>query len=250
MNQIQTAREGAPRPNPRPIPTCLPARLCSLPGVPRDKLAYTPLPSKERSPRSLLRQFCAAPQFAGIDPKTLLSQRRGGLGVILLTQDDYCARQAAMYLTALLLGMVKKAQPAEPELPDALAWLEENEGPDLKRAMLVASPTLLDPTLGDESRRDREISVKLDAASALLVTAPDGPVLSRRLIETLPAPQDPGLEENPNCVFVALHPQQVDRELVEELRFSYGYQVCRVGLPNQDYWQRCHRAAGASCPGL
>ncbi len=181
-------RGGAP-PNPRPIPTCLPARLCSLPGVPRDKLAYTPLPSKERSPRSLLRQFCAAPQFAGIDPKTLLSQRRGGLGVILLTQDDYCARQAAMYLTALLLGMVKKAQPAEPELPDALAWLEENEGPDLKRAMLVASPSLLDPTLGNESRWDREIPVKLDAASALLVTAPDGPVLSRRLIETLPAPR-------------------------------------------------------------
>lgn len=239
MNQIQTAREGVTRPNPRPIPTCLPARLCSLPGVPRDKLAYTPLPPKERSPRSLLRQFCAAPQFAGIDPKTLLSQRRGGLGVILLTQDDYCARQAAMYLTALLLGMVKKAQPAEPELPDALAWLEENEGPDLKRAMLVASPSLLDPTLGNESRWDREIPVKLDAASAMLVTAPDGPVLSRRLIETLPAPQDPGLEENPNCVFVALHPQQVDRELVEELRFSYGYQVCRVGLPNQDYWQRC-----------
>ena len=87
MNQIQTAREGAPRPKPRPISTCLPARLCALPGVPRDKLAYTPLPPKERSPRSLLRQFCAAPQFAGIDPKTLFSQRRGGLGVILLTQD-------------------------------------------------------------------------------------------------------------------------------------------------------------------
>lgn len=239
MNQIQTAREGAPCPNPRPISTCLPARLCALPGVPRDKLAYTPLPAKERSPRSLLRQFCAAPQFAGIDPKTLFSQRRGGLGVILLTQDDYCARQAAMYLTTLLLASVKKAQPAEPELPDALAWLEENEGPDLKRAMLVASPALLDPTLGEESRRDREISVKLDAASALLVTAPSGPVLSRRLIETLPAPQDPGLEGKPNCVFVALHPQQVDRELVEELRFSYGYQVCRVGRPDQDYWRRC-----------
>lgn len=35
-----------------------------------------------------------------------------------------------------------------------------------------------------------------------------------------------------SCVFMALHPQQVDRELAEKLWFSCGYQVCRVVLPN------------------
>ena len=239
MSRIQTAREKAPRPRTQPVPTCIPARLCTLPGVPRDELAYTPLPSEDRSPRSLLREFQAAPQFGQIDAKALISQRRGGLGVILLTQDDCCARQAAMYLTALFSAMIKNGDFPEPGLPDALAWLEENDGPDLKRAMLVASPALLDPGLGKESRRDRELSVDLNAAPALLVTAPAGPVLSRRLIEALPVPQEPCLKGGPGCVFVALRPQQVDRELVEELRFSYGYQVCQVGIPNQDYWRRC-----------
>lgn len=38
-----------------------------------------------------------------------------------------------------------------------------------------------------------------------------------------------------SCVFMALHPQQVDRELAEKLWFSCGYQVCRVVLPNADH---------------
>lgn len=107
MTHIQIAGQGASRPRTAPVPTCFPARLCALPGIPKSDLAYTPLPPEECGPRSLLRQFCAAPQFAKIDPKAVLSQCRGGLGVILLAQDGYSARQAAMYLAALFLHGVK-----------------------------------------------------------------------------------------------------------------------------------------------
>ena len=238
MKTVQSAEERAPVTQTCPGPTCFPARLIRVPGVPGNKLSFTPLPPVTRSVRRLLQEFRAAPQFARIDPKELLSHRRGGLGVILLTQDDYCARQAAMYLSAMVLSQARKAQRRESALPDDLAWMDEDEeeNENLERAVVVAAPALLDPQL-EEPRQKTELPLNLNTVPALLVAASSGPVLSRQMVDALPIPRDLG-EEGPHCVFVALHPHQVDLELVEELRFSLGYQVCQVGVPDQDYWRR------------
>ena len=226
----------------RPNPVCFPARLVKLPGISQEKLAYTPLPPENRGIRQLLEEFRSAPQFSQIDPRRLLEQRRGGLGVILLTQSDYYARQAAMYLTAIAMAVHPKYQDREDALPDDLAWLENDENP-LENAVAVLSPTLLDPRL--EDGQDKEVNHRdsskytFPSAPALLVTASTGPVLSHRVVERLPMPSDlSGEEQGPLCVFIALRPQQMDLELVEELRFSYGYHVCRVGLPDQGYLRR------------
>lgn len=221
-----------------PSSTCFPARLWRLPNVPKEKLAYTPLPPEERSTRRMLAEFRAAPQFSQIDPKRLINQMCGGLGVILLTESDYYALQAAMYLTALVLRMQKDVRKKE-TLPDDLAWLEEDDirTPDLEHALVVASPTLLDPNLAEKQGQQMDMSA-VSAAPGLLVSATTGPVLSRQVVDRLPVPGAANSENGPQCVFVALHPQQVDLELVEELRFSYGYHVCRVGLSNQDYLRR------------
>ena len=237
----------------RPAPACFPARLMKLPGVPRAKLAYTPLPPEERGLRQLLEEFRAAPQFSQINLRRLLEQRRGGLGAILLTESDYYARQAAMYLSALVLGAQGGRKSREEELPDDLAFFEEESGSPLDESLAVMSPTLLDPQLEDAGRNPavpeggRSLS-----APALLVAAPAGPVLSRRVVEELPIPMDPAEGRGPACVFIALHPGQVDLELVEELRFSYGYHVCRVGLPDQAYLRRSLmaylEAAGETAP--
>ena len=186
----------------------------------------------------MLTEFRAAPQFAQIDPKRLINQMWGGLGVILLTESDYYARQAAMYLTALVLRMQKDTRKKE-TLPDDLAWLDEDDSntPDLEHALVVASPTLLDPSLAEKQGPQMDMSA-VSAAPGLLVSAPTGPVLSRQVVDRLPIPGAANSGNNPQCVFVALHPQQVDLELMEELRFSYGYHVCRVGLPDQDYLRR------------
>ena len=232
---MKTRTQAAPAAEKLPCPTCFPARLMGLPGIPRSALAYTPLPPRERSTRQMLEEFRAAPQFAQVDPRRLLRQMRGGLGVILRTESDSYARQAAMYLTALVLRMQKDLRKQE-DLPDDLAWLEEmgDSLPDLEHTLVVASPALLDPGLGEKQGQQMDLSA-VSAAPGLLVSAPTGPVLSRQLVERMPAP---GADGGPRCVFVALHPQQVDLELVEELRFSGGYHVCRVGLPDQDYLSR------------
>lgn len=241
----QTRQQNKPDPGAgRPGTVCFPARLMKLPGIPREKLAYTPLPPENRGIRQLLEEFRAAPQFAQIDPRRLLEQRRGGLGVILLTQSDYYARQAAMYLTAIVVSAQSKLRGREDALPDELFWLEEDgEENPLENALAVASPALLDPHLEEGREKgahpDGASKTGFPSAAALLVAAPAGPVLSRQVVENLPLPADPdGEERGPFCVFVALHPQQVDLELVEELRFSYGYHVCRVGQPDQGYLRR------------
>lgn len=212
-------------------PVCFPARLCSLPDVPAAMFSFTPLPPEEHSARQLLEEFRTAPQFAQIDPKPLLTQRRGGIGVILLTESDYYARQAAMYLTALALRIpLKSAQKREP-LPDEFVWLEEDdESNHLENALAVTSPAFW-----TEQKAGERGSL---AAPALLVAAPTGPVLSRKLVDVLPPPLDLEGDTNPKCVFIALHPQQVDLELIEELRFSGGYHVCRVGVPDKAYLRR------------
>ena len=240
----------------RPNPVCFPARLMKLHGIPREKLAYTPLPPEGRGLRRLLEEFRAAPQFSQINPRRLLEQRRGGLGVILLTQSDYYARQAAMYLSALVLGSQRGQKKPEDTLPDELFFFDEDTSNPMEDALAVVSPTLLDPQLtGVQEKRistgNSEGTQSL-SASALLVAAPAGPVLSRRVVEELPIPVDPAEGGGPACVFVALHPEQMDLELVEELRFSYGYHVCRVGLPDQAYLRRSLMAyleiAGETAP--
>ncbi|MCI8399190.1 MAG: AAA family ATPase [Oscillibacter sp.] len=64
-----------------------------------------------------------------------------------------------------------------------------------------------------------------------MLAAPSGPVLTPRVLDRME-------ELKETNVFFALQPGQVDLELLEELRFTWGFQVCRVGRPTQDYLRR------------
>jgi len=83
-------------------PICHFVPLMTLDNFPLDRMArcYLPLNNREE----LLTAFGAAPQFSDINPVTLLNQQPDGLRVILLTESDYYARQAAAYLAALSAG--------------------------------------------------------------------------------------------------------------------------------------------------
>lgn len=144
-----------------PVP-CRQVPLSALPGVPRSMMAYCPLLT-ELSTEDLLGQFKAAPQFDKIHPDRLLSHCRGNLEVILLTESDYYARQAAVYL-ATLRAQTQQFQSCSTEddywcdITDLLDQVPAEESPEdaLERALTVLSPALLDPSIqsGSEKRRD------------------------------------------------------------------------------------------------
>lgn len=240
MRKQTVCRElAAPVPVPR---VCRPIHLQSLPGVPGDLLRCIPL-FREVSRKTLRTELRAAPQFQKLRLRPLLENTRGGLRVLLLGEDSYCTTQAAVYLASLSRSRDNLPsdwdsdddpwggiyfgdwdEPEEPESPKAL----------LSRSLAVVFPEALDPA---------------PAAPAVLIAADSGPVLTPDLLDQVKslASRDAG---KPLDLLIALKSTQVDRELLEELRFTCGFQVARVGRPDQDYYRRFLRAHGESrrCP--
>lgn len=240
MRKQTVCRELA-APVPAPL-VCRPIHLQSLPGVPGELLRCIPL-FREVSRKTLRAELRAAPQFQKLRLRPLLEDTRGGLRVLLLGEDSYCTAQAAVYLASLSRSRDNLPsdwdsdddpwggiyfgdwdEPEEPESPKAL----------LSRSLAVVSPEALDPA---------------PAAPAVLIAADSGAVLTPAVLEQVKslASRDAG---KPLDLLIALKSSQVDRELLEELRFTCGFQVARVGRPDQDYYRRFLRAHGESrrCP--
>lgn len=93
------------------------------------------------------------------------------------------------------------------------------------------------------------VSLRSLDAPAALITADDGRVLTPAVLEQVKSMVLRSAGE-PLDVLIALKDAQVDPELLEELRFTCGFQVARVGRPDQDYYRRFLRLCGESrqCP--
>lgn len=228
-------------------PVCQTAKLHLLPGFPRDKLAYCPLPVQ--SGDRLLKAFRSAPQFTKIDPEQVLKQKPC-LRVILLAEDDYYARQAALCLTALSREARSKAAPQKDDsddfwdetgLEEFLSDAKVADDPQalLKRSLAVVNPILLDPNLGQDDLEDKPGRGEekkplplegLDSAGVLVATS-GGPVVSPAVMDQLETVAD----GNTVDLFLAMKPGQVDLEALEELRFTHGFQICKVGRADMDY---------------
>lgn len=232
-----------------PAPTCCAVHLQTLPGMDLEKMGYVPL-LDGKDPERLLRSFQEAPQFSQVPLAKLFRERRGCLQVILLAESGYYAQQAALYLASF--AQIERGRQREKERSEDSFWentgleelFEAEERNPLSMALTVVSPRMLDPALQEEKRQGAAVlyggreepfqMAKLDTP-AVLVAAPSGPVLTERIIRQLLDCQGRDLIEHPLDRFIALQPDQVDLEWLEELRFTYGFHVCRVGQPSQDY---------------
>lgn len=258
---MKTAAAAAPQ-APAPLKTCRPVCFRTLPGISKSKLSCVEL--RRDIPReTLLAEFHDAPQFAKIRLRPLLEDTRGAMRVLLLAESGYYAAQAAMYLASL--SRTREDQCPHRDSDDfwggvdfsELEGAENQDSPSalLRRSLAVISPALLDPTLGRERTRkvaviqgrEEEAAFSLSSPdlTAALIAAPTGQVLTPRVIEQVEAAGHRE-EQGPLDLFIALQPGQVDLELLEELRFTYGFQVARVGQPDQDYLRRFLRDCGES----
>lgn len=234
-------REVRPEPAER-VRTCCPAHVRALPNISLEDMGYVSL-LENKEPSQLIRSFQAAPQFSKVPLSKLFQQRRGSLRVIFLTESDYCACQAALYLASL--ADLERGQLAESKDSNdfwestglqSLIDDSEEEKP-LQKALTLVSPKLLDPSLRGEEKRqgvavvrsvgEERVDLSRLDTPAILISAPAGPVLTRQVLQRL----DCGEKD----LFIALRPEQINLELLEELRFSYGFHVCRIGRPDQEY---------------
>lgn len=233
------------------IPVCRPARLKSIPHAPRAELAYCPFPEAE--PDVLLREFSTAPQFQKIDAHEVLRRSRHGVRAILVSDSDYSARQAAVYLAALSSHVEREKPVSRDEFEIDESALDELFGIDdtereLKGAVLVTSATLLDPRIAAGGEDDGPVVTmmqeqkRLDTSSltspALLIHADAGPVLSAAVVEQLERACNAGRD-----VFIALRKSQIDLELVNELMFRNGFVVLNVLPVTDEYLENVLRAA-------
>jgi len=222
--------------------------------TPPDRMGYCPMPLHVAS-KNLLASFQAAPQFSGIDPQQVLSKRRGTLRLILLSETDYYARQCALYLSTLAY---QERNPTRANKKDDFWWQAELDVPNapdesearmpahaLRTALAVVFAPALDPSLPHEPVTQGvampppgPLPLAELPAPAALICAQDGPVLTPAVLDRLRAAMSPEPGQQPMDLTIALKPGQVEWETLEELRFTYGFQVCRVGLPDLAYLRR------------
>lgn len=252
----ESGARSVPAEHREPAPTCCPVHVCSLTDIPAEELGYVPL-LDHMDREVLLWSFREAPQFAQVPLERLFRERRGCLQVILLTDSDYYARQAAVYL-ATFAQLERNSGKANRDSEDENFWestglealLDRDTENPLATALTVVSPKLLDPSLREEKKQkvavlhggveERFSLAKVDTP-AVLVAAPSGPVLTEQVLRQLACGRERDAAGHPLDRFIALGPGQVDLELLEELRFTHGYHVCRVGQPGQDYLCRVLR---------
>ena len=87
------------------------------------------------------------------------------------------------------------------------------------------------PVMG-ESRRVELTGLE---SAGVLLAAQSGAVLSEEILNKVGRFLE--REEHPD-IFIALRSSQVELDLLEELRFTYGFQTCRVGQADQAYLRR------------
>lgn len=249
MNAANSAGASVPAPAAK---TCRPINISALPGVPRNKLRCASL-FRDVPREVLLSELRDCPQFSKLRLRPLLEDTRGGLRVLLLSESGYTAAQAAVYLASLSHNRGTPAlRPDSDSFWDEidLSDLEEPDsaGDILRRSLAVISPEALDPSLKRKSNKHSvvitvteedgfELELRSLDAPAALIAAPSGRVLTPGIVDQVEnlSLRDAG---SPLDLFIALQPGQVDLELLEELRFTHGFQTARLGRPDQDYFRR------------
>lgn len=248
-------------------PVCHMVPLLPLPQFPGKEMAYCPIPGKD-SPEQLSRAFRAAPQFGGISPDALLKQRySNNLRIILLGNNDYYLRQAAVYLTAFSQQATGNAACSDTDdywddlgLEDFLPSDPSDKSQELSESLVVMSADLIDPSLAVRNTpsashstmiqmQDPEpkVNITMLRSAGLLLHAKTGSVLSEAVLHQISAFLQ---QRDPQDIFIAMRPEQTDQDLMEELRFTHGFQICHVGQADSAYLHRLllHTADSLSIP--
>lgn len=252
MKQSQSAVNPKVRSPQPPVRVCRTVPLRRLPGTARSELSFCSIPDAD-SGEQLIQSFQAAPQFSQISLEKLL-KRKGDAGfrVVLLGENDYYLRQAAAYLTA----MSHKGHDASTtdsywddlDLDDLCLDDEKDTSKAVKNSLVVVSPSLLDVSIAQDNSAPGQPGAiaqakgefkqmdldKLESAG-ILIAAQSGPVLSDGVLEKVEAFLE---QDDPQDLFVAVKSCQLDLDLLEELRFTHGFQTCRVGQADQAYLRR------------
>lgn len=231
---------------------CIPAPLHKLPKFLLWLAGCCPLPL-QKSSDELLAAFQNSPQFSEIDPQQLLSQQRDSLRVILFSQSCYYARQCALYLSTLALQQRGLPSASEKDafwsqlnldLPNQAANDSQQMPQTLRTALAVVSAPALDPGLSMGAGPDRPMPAihlaQLDAPAALIY-AEDGEVLTPGVLDHLIEVMSRHDPTRTMDLFLALKPSQMGRDTLEDLRFTYGFHVQRVGIPDQACLRRVLR---------
>ncbi len=117
----------------------------------------------------------------------------------------------------------------------------------LKNSLMVVASSLLDPGIssGDNDgpaaaaqTEQKRFDLSSLSASALLVYADSGAVLSETVVEQLANACD-----RVSSVFVALKPSQIDNELIDELRLRHRFDVLEVLPATDEYLSDVLRSA-------
>lgn len=237
------------------LPVCQTVPLLPLPPFPGKEMAYCCIPDGG-SAEQLAYAFHAAPQFSSIPLDTLFDQKQfARLRMILIGSNDYYLRQAAAYLTAFSAhknGSNSTDSETDSfwndlDIDDYLPSDPSEKHIDLSEKLVVMTADLLDPSLKTRTpsashsvmlqMHGQEPKVDLTGLSSagLFIGAETGAVLSNAVLHQISA----FLQKNDaQDLFIALHPNQVDQDLVEELRFTHGFQICKVGQADNAYLHR------------
>lgn len=253
MNQTQTMTVSQNMTATAPV--CRTVPLQRLPGADRRDLASCKAPVQD-SLEKLTAAFQAAPQFSQIPLEKILSRKgKGRMRMVLLGENDYYLRQAAAYFTAI----VRKSSPKKKAAPVDDLWCDfdmddylQDEEPALNELLqdcvVVVNPNLLDPALSQTVAsmgkpgaaaqmmgEQKQINLTDLKSAGILVATESGKVLSEGVLNKV----ETFLEQDDHQdIFIALKSSQVELDLLEELRFTYGFQTCRVGQADQAYLRR------------
>ena len=252
MNRTQTMT--APK-RASDAPVCRTVPLQRLPGADRRDLASCKAPVQD-SLEQLTAAFQSAPQFSQIPlDKVLKGKGKGSFRMVLLGENDYYLRQAAAYLTAIARKS-KKAAPASTtddfwndlDIDDYYQDEEPALNELLKDSIVVVSPALLDPAVNQSNAasgkpgamaqmagEQKQLNLTDLKSAGILVAAESGKVLSEGMLGKMEAFLE---QDEAQDLFIALKSSQVELDLLEELRFTYGFHTCRVGQADQAYLRR------------
>ena len=253
MNQTQTI--SVPQNTAASTPVCRTVPLQRLPGADRRDLASCKAPVQD-SLDQLTLAFQSAPQFSSIAlDKVLARKGKGRMRMVLLGENDYYLRQAAAYFTAI----VRKSSPKKKAAPVDDYWSDfdmddylQDEEPALNEMLqdcvVVVNPNLLDSAISQTVAsmgkpgaaaqmmgEQKQLNLTDLKSAGILVATESGKVLSEGVLSKVEAFLE---QDDAQDIFIALKSSQVELDLLEELRFTHGFQTCRVGQADQAYLRR------------
>jgi len=203
-----------------------PLWIGKLPGIPRAKLSRAPLyPHKDA--RQLEQSLEAGPQFARLNWRDLLAWRADQLRIILIARQDYYAAQAAAHLTAL--DLLNRPWPGE-----CRRKADESDPRDLSRHLTLVDSSVLCPEAQCGGKTLR--LSKLNTPAVLICGNPfgaDREAVLEQIEDAAPNPLN-----RPMHIFVVLHPDQIDPQLLANLQLRYSFRVGVVDEPDLSYLGR------------